>query len=524
MNSYKLIENKKQIEELRVACILDDFSDLCFEGIFKKINISPDSWQKEMKENNVDIFFVESAWYGINNQWKDMIGNRYGRENPLLRDIIIWCKKNNIPTIFWNKEDPINYDFFIGNVKLFDYVFTSDFNSIEKYKKELSHDNIYTLSFACNPLIHNPIRKDNNKKEKSFFAGTYYRFRFEERNKDLKKLLDLAIEYTGLDIYDRHYNSDTAIYRFPDKYKEYIKGYLPSYDMYETYKLYKIALNVNCVKNSPSMFSRRVYECLASGVPVISTYSLGIKEIFNNLVVSSDNIEELREEFIRLREEKYYYDKMVAGMREVLTNHTYYKRFLFILEKIGMEVDVTDIKIAVIIKTDNMEEYKILKKEYLNQRYENKKLYVITDNKDLENMIENEEENIEVIFKCVKINTYLVDDFISEDYISFFSLNNKYKAYYLQDLINTRLYADEKIIGKKSYYEFTKDENYKLINKDMDFKYVDEIDFDKCIVKKEILSKKTIYKVLKYMEKNRISNLSCSCFSADNLNLICNKK
>ena len=45
------------------------------------------------------------------------------------------------------------------------------------------------------------------------------------------------------------------------------------------YRAYKIFLNVNSVHESPTMFSRRVFELLSSYTNVLSTPSVGITEI-----------------------------------------------------------------------------------------------------------------------------------------------------------------------------------------------------------------------------------------------------
>ena len=61
-----------------------------------------------------------------------------------------YCKSNNITTIFWNKEDPVNYDAFIDVAKYFDYIFTSDENIIDRYVEDTGNSNVFPL-----PLLHN---------------------------------------------------------------------------------------------------------------------------------------------------------------------------------------------------------------------------------------------------------------------------------------------------------------------------------------------------------------------------------
>ena len=100
-----------------------------------------------------------------------------------------------------------------------------------------------------------------------------------------------------------------------------------------------------------------------------------------------------------------------------------------------------------------------------------------------------------------------------------FNIKNIYGNYYLEDLINSRLYCDAEIIGKKSFYKLENNKK-KLINNDMDFKYVDKIDWDKCIIKKEIFNKKNIDDILQYIKFNKIYGGNYVVFSSDKSNLI----
>lgn len=523
MNDCISIENsiyikyRNNMRKLKIACVLDDFTMKCYEGIAELIQIKSDNWYEKMNENRPDILFVESIWKGEDDSWKDIVLSNETHKYMILRDIINWCNKKNIPTVFWNKEDPINYKFFIKLARLFDYVFTTDEDSINRYKQDLNHDRIFTLLFAANPKIHNPIKYNEEKINKSFFAGTYYRNKFEERKSDLKNLLNLAIEYGGLDIYDRHYNSNNPLYDFPKSYDSYIKGNLNVQEMYKTYKKYKIALNVNIIKNSPTMFSRRVFECLASGVPVISSYSLGINNIFNDLVVSSDDINQLRKEFINLSDEKYYYEKVIRGIREIINNHTYEERLIFILKKIGFNVECKKSTLGVIGKVKTLEEYELLKNQYLNQSYKYKRLYIFTENESLKTIYK--EDNIKIIILNEHIEKEKIENIFKVDYIGFLNMNNIYGNFYFEDLINTSIYAQAGIMGKKSFYKLYNNEE-KLINKDMDFRYVNEIDFDKCIIKKEIIGEKCISNILAYIKDNKIYDVNCRVFSSDKSNLI----
>ncbi|MFP3454528.1 DUF3880 domain-containing protein, partial [Bacillus sp. SIMBA_154] len=71
--------------------------------------------------------------------------------------IVLWCRDHKIPTIFWNKEDPVHFETFLTTAKLFDFVFTTDIDCIHRYKAALGHDRVYLLPFAAQPLVNNPV-------------------------------------------------------------------------------------------------------------------------------------------------------------------------------------------------------------------------------------------------------------------------------------------------------------------------------------------------------------------------------
>lgn len=186
-----------------------------------------------------------------------------------------WCKDHDIPTIFWNKEDPVHFNSFIKTAQYFDFIFTTDEDSIPNYIENISHSNVFPLPFAAQPFLHNPIEV-YERKNKACFAGSYYADKYLERQRDMNLLLEYAGKY-GLEIYDRNYGKDNVSFYFPENLKEFIVGKLQPHEIAKAYKGYKIALNVNSVIDSPTMFSRRVFECLACNTPVISTYSRGIE-------------------------------------------------------------------------------------------------------------------------------------------------------------------------------------------------------------------------------------------------------
>src|SRR5690606_8059964 len=213
--------------KIKMACIFDEFSLECFASEVNLITFNTENWKKTLQSEKPDILMVESAWRGNNGAWEYQIGKyNNNNNNAKLKELVSWCKRNRIPTVFWNKEDPIHFEKFIDAASLFDFVFTTDMNMINKYKDLVMHNRVYSMQFAANPAKHNPIKLINEKINKISFAGSYYANRHEDRRKDMDKMLRIASEY-GLDIFDRNYERnkrEDSHFRFPEYLAKDIVG------------------------------------------------------------------------------------------------------------------------------------------------------------------------------------------------------------------------------------------------------------------------------------------------------------
>lgn len=530
--SYKDInilgfDKSQNIKDLRVAAILDEFTMNCYKDMVDIIEITPYKWKLELSIKKPQILLVESAWQGNGGLWNKKISSRDEYNLRILKELTLWCRENNIPTVFWNKEDPVHFDAFILACTYFDYIFTTDEGVIQKYKDILKNNNVYALPFAAQPKIHNPIKKFEKRIEKACFAGTYYGGRFKEREIDTNNILRASINTIGLDIYDRQYLSKYSIYKFPKEYEQHIKGGLKADELDIVNKGYKIMLNVNSVKNSDTMFSRRVFESLASLTPVVSSYSSGIKKIFNDLIVSSDDINELQKELNKLNyDSDYYYRKAIKGMRLCMNYHTYQDRFHYIIDKVGIDIKQQHKKVSLICIVDDDISIDNIINNYDKQIYENKELILLFKEKYLFNKYKKLNRK-DVIYIFLK-NYLNLKDILKSDYLAVLNPNNYYGKYYIQDLINATKYCHAEFIGKKSYYKgkklniFSNEKNLVVENNNEEFEYVDSLDLDKCIVKISVFQNITIEDFIKFTNINNIDKFKYGYryFSIDKYNLI----
>ncbi len=330
----------RPLSRIRVGAIMDTFSFSSFAPECDLFSFRPDNWKQLFAEKKPDFLLVESAWNGNDGAWQYRVGTYSGVSRAELFELLEACRKQEIPSVFWNKEDPPHFDKFIEAARAFDYVFTTDENCIPLYREQCGHDRIFALPFAAQPRLHNPVLKTPRDRNVCF-AGTYYANRFAERRQQMDILFNAARDL-GLDIYDRMFGNSSPGYQnylFPEDFRQFIRGRLEYKDMVEAYRRYKLFLNTNSVSDSRTMFSRRVFELLACGTAVVSTPSDGIRYFFGELVPEITDVEQGRAVMEKiLHDEPFRRRHGAAGVRLVMSRHTYAKRLQEICSRIGLSV------------------------------------------------------------------------------------------------------------------------------------------------------------------------------------------
>lgn len=136
------------LKELRVAGILDELSCFCFPYECKFLELDIVNYIEKMEEFKPQLLFIESAWHGLKNHWYTKVYNL----SIEIREILIWCREHKVPTVFWNKEDPVHFDTFLGVASWFDWVYTTDMDCVPLYKRLLKHNRVGVLPFATSAL------------------------------------------------------------------------------------------------------------------------------------------------------------------------------------------------------------------------------------------------------------------------------------------------------------------------------------------------------------------------------------
>jgi spore maturation protein CgeB len=359
VNEFRSIEfadpkkNIKFADRLRVALIADEFTTNSFSEEFQSIPIEPSNWRKYLEEHKPDILFCESAWSGPDPKrrpWKGQIyaSKNFPKENrTALLEILLHCRREGIPTVFWNKEDPTHFTDrvhdFVKTAKEFDFVFTTAAECVESYKTEYGVSKAFALPFATNPRLFNPI-ETHARSSRVVFAGSWYA-NHVQRCKDMERILDtLLADGFELEIYDRYHGDTDPLHIWPERYQRYLKPSQPHDAMPGVYKSSRFGLNFNTVTQSSTMFARRVFELMSCNTLVISNYARGTAEMFGDLIVYADHDPN------RLRS---LTDTDIDAIREqalckVLAEHTYRHRWLQILRDIGFPHQPREISVTAV--------------------------------------------------------------------------------------------------------------------------------------------------------------------------------
>ena len=448
-----------------VAAILDTFTEHSFRYEADLLLLSRRNWRAEMEQKRPVCLLVESAFQGNNGEWQYLILDYENLADNPLRELLEFCRSAGIPTVFWNKEDPPHFDDFIGAAREFDFVFTSDADCVPIYRETLGHDRIYVLPFAAQPRLQNPSREEGWSKYPVCFAGSWVQHRYPERAESLRSLLDPALPL-GLHIFDRNLARIEMgpNYRFPERYKEAIKGTLNYQEMLTAYRCYDVMLNVNTVAESPTMFSRRVLESLACGTPVISSESVGMSRMLGEHVRVARSVEDTVDHLLDLMgdEEARIREGHVA-YRYVHENHTYRHRMHEIFRRVGIEsLGSGQPSVSVLMPTMRPENVARCLDNFVKQAYRGKELILILNNAEFDlDAIRRDVESIpnaQVLH--VEGRTTLGDclnrgvEAASGKYIAKMDDDDLYGERYLSDSVLAASFSDSEIVGKGSFFMY----------------------------------------------------------------------
>lgn len=434
-----------QKSSCRIGLVCDEFfyEAICDAADF--VYTTPSNWM-EVLDGGIDVFLFVSTWRGLNGEWKGVTLSsleRYKEEkfeergkitlsatrlHPCQKaafELLEECRRRNVPTIFYSKEDPPNYWLFLDYAKKCDYIFTSAKECIESYKEHCGHNRVESICFGINPHFHNPIGLRSIKKEKEvFFSGSWMK-KYPARCAELAEIFDGILQAGhGLRIIDRNYQEgqkQNKRYQFPKRYLPYTYPAVSHDILQKVHKLSNWAININSVKISETMFANRTFELQANGILLLSNFSVGVNSILPNIytVAESSEIKDILSSFT----DEELYERQISGIRSVMTNHTCYDRIAALLNPAGIKIH-QPIRSILVLAEELTENVKIC---FDRQTYSNKVLRLSTD--------------------------VYPKDLASYDMITWFATNAEYEEFYLEDMANGFKYTSCDYITKDSWFE-----------------------------------------------------------------------
>ncbi|NOJ60398.1 glycosyltransferase [Arthrobacter sp. 260] len=333
-------ESARNLSSLTLGIIADEFTTAGLRPEINLVEVHPDRWQAELDSNPIDAMFVESAWDGNEGSWRGKVGYYDDESFADLLALLTYCRERSIPTIFWNKEDPVHFNRFRQTARHFDHVFTSDDGSIPGYLQSAGPSlvSVASLPFYAQPKLHNPLPSLRPYSHTVSYAGSYYGDRYKKRSDQLHALLAAALP-SGLTIYDRQHLNPDSPYKFPPDLAPHVSGGLPYAEMLEAYKAHPVHVNVNSVEQSGTMFSRRVFEVAACGGAVISGPGLGIERVFGSVIpIAQDQRSAHALINYWMENEDARNEDAWLGMRSVFRSHTAAHRLTYVLRTAGLEI------------------------------------------------------------------------------------------------------------------------------------------------------------------------------------------
>lgn len=406
--------------DVNIGIIADEFLYNSFKDVANFHYVRRDNY-KEL-EGEIDVLLIASTWKGIEGDWKGMGNPKIRKIRESVFNTINFFRKDGAKIVFYSKEDPTNYDFFVDIAKECDFIFTTAAEKVDDYKKDCNNDNVFVLEFGVNPIYNNPIGiKSKSELEGALFAGSWYK-KYPHRQKDTRVLFDGVLSAEkNLKIIDRNYHLNLDRHFYPTEYLKYVSPSVDHETLQGLIKLFSWVINLNSVKYSQTMFANRVYELQAMGNLILSNYSLGINNLFPNIFLAFES-SEVQQLMTSLTPKELYQHKLL-GVRQVFRKHTTFHRINYLLNQIGITKEyLIDKNVAVIVQEKN--DYTLSLFEH--QSYKNKSLLT-------------SEEALET-----------TEQF---DYVAFFDSSSYYGEYYLEDMINAFKYTEVDFVTKESYFD-----------------------------------------------------------------------
>lgn len=488
-------DSPETVAELTIAAVLDPFSASSFAAECKLIMLDPVEWPDQLKEARPHVLVVESAWTGMSGEWS----GRVERAAEPLRVLVSAFRSAGIPTVFWNKEDPLHFGAFLETAALFDYVLTTDADCIPRYRRLLGHDRVGVMPFAVQPTIHHPVSSEIRRRS-SVFAGAWYG-RLPDRVRDFTSAADSLALAGELVIHDRLSGGGEPYQRFPSRYRPMIRPAVPYSKTGEIFRRHWIGLNLNTIKSSPTMFARRALELAACGTSVYGNHSVGLQLFLGDSIVATDDPARLLSlawaEFadphartLRMRR--------LRALRAVMKGHTWANRVQQIGRMaLGLELARSRAQVVVVARVKTHGEVHRIYTAFERQVLPNVELII------------DAPAHVDVPGSVKRLEVSIVPD---TAWVALFHVDDYYGAHYLLDLAHATMWGQGDVIGKATWHRLSHG-GISEINAGDEYKLVDSLALRRLMFRRQSVSA-SLDKLLDQIESGSISGVPCVSIDA----------
>lgn len=427
-------------ECLRLALISDRFTADSLAMECHTVHLHPERWLEQMRQFRPHLLLVESAWQGVAGEWQGKVAE----PDETLCALVLSCRAAGIPTVFWNKEDPLHFEAFLRTAALFDQVFTTDAGSVIRYRERLGHEQVDCLPFAVQPRLHHPFLKPGQSRcEGSFFAGAWYP-NLQERCRDFMALADALALAGPLVIHDR--NGQGGGSNYPHQYASLVRDAVPYEQTGELYRSYRIGLTLNTIKQSPTMFARRAMELACTNTSVYSNYSQGLAMLMGDLVRMTDDGPAMFEwawQELHDADAPVHRLRRLAALRKVMAEHTWKKRLEMIAGRLlggefGQSADV-----VVLSRANSQAELDSLVEMIRGQSQAVRLAIPARDGLDVPDEVQVLDQK-----QCA----LSPGELFASSWVALWHPADRYGEFYLSDMVAAAGFGQGEVIGKACYW------------------------------------------------------------------------
>lgn len=414
---------------LKVGIITDIYMFNFYKDVFDEIHyLSPTNYEKVLSSTSLDVVIYVTCWKGLaDEEWR---GVKF-REQPAraLDAIIKVARESGAKLVFQSIEDPSNFEYFLPVAKKFDYIFTTDVETIGSYKSECGHDRVFFGEYGANPILNNPIGSQRHKLNAAFFAGSWAG-RYQERCEDMITILDSILSSGGqLTIADRNFGTNSKELRYPERFQPSLMPPVEHGLLQSMHKLFRYNLNFNSIKNSPTMCAMRVYEMQAMGVGILSNYA---RSVFNKfpeirIVPWAQNLQTDFEASAGFEE----YRANMATVRNVLNDKTSFDVTARMMSAVGLGGAAEPQPVVGVIGDPNDA---VVRENFDRQKYGARVLVSPADISDTKSWAAVARQN-------------------AIAYFTWFTGDDEYEQNYLSDLINAFKYTAARYVTRLAWFD-----------------------------------------------------------------------